>query len=135
MLAAQTQIRVRYGETDKMGVVYHGNYALYFEIGRTEALRQIGITYNSLEQDGVMMPVVELSTKFIKPAKYDDLLTVKTIFKSMPTVKSVICYEVYNQHNDLVCTGESTLVFVKMATNKICKCPELLANKFSPHFT
>lgn len=134
MLVTETNIRVRYGETDKMGVVYHGNYALYFEIGRTEALRDIGITYRSLEENGVMMPVVNLNINYKRPAKYDNLLTVKTYFKSMPTVKAVIEYELYNEDAELLSTGETTLVFVDMNTNKVTRCPEMLAAKFAPYF-
>lgn len=134
MLIASSKIRVRYGETDQMGVVYHGNYALYFEIARTEALRQVGITYKNIEANGVMMPVVNLTMNYKKPAKYDDELTVKAIFRSMPTVKSVIEYEVWNDAEELLCTGETTLVFVDMQTNKVTRCPEALAGKFAPFF-
>jgi len=134
MFVAQTQIRVRYGETDQMGVVYHGNYALYFEIARTEALRQIDVTYRGLEESGIMMPVVNLNVNFKKSAKYDDLLTIKAFFKTMPTVKTIIDYEVYNEVNDLLCTGQTTLVFMDMKTNKITRCPQVLIEKFSPYF-
>lgn len=134
MLVASTKIRVRYGETDQMGVVYHGNYALYLEMARTEALRQIGITYKSIEESGVMMPVVNLTINYKKPARYDDELTVKAIFRSMPTVKSVIEYEIWNEASELLGTGETTLVFVDMKTNKVTRCPEALADKFAPFF-
>ncbi len=134
MYVAETKIRVRYGETDQMGVVYHGNYALYFEIARTEALRQIDITYKELEQNGVMMPVVNLNINYKRPAKYDDLLTIKAYFRQAPTVKAVIDYEVFNEQQELLSTGESTLVFVDMATNKVTRCPDLLAYKFAPYF-
>ena len=134
MFTSQTQIRVRYGETDQMGVVYHGNYALYFEIARTEALRQIDVTYRSLEESGIMMPVVNLTMNYKKSAKYDDLLTIKAMFKTMPTVKTIIDYEVYNEGNELLCTGQTTLVFVDMKTNKVTRCPQILVDKFSPFF-
>lgn len=134
MYVAETKIRVRYGETDQMGVVYHGNYALYFEIARTEALRQIDITYKELEQNGVMMPVVNLNINYKRPAKYDDLLTIKAYFRQAPTVKAVIDYEVFNEQQELLSTGESTLVFVDMATNKVTRCPDMLAAKFAPYF-
>lgn len=134
MFVAQTQLRVRYGETDQMGVVYHGNYALYFEIARTEALRQIDVTYRGLEESGIMMPVVNLNVNFKKSAKYDDLLTIKAFFKTMPTVKTIIDYEVYNEANELLCTGQTTLVFVDMKKNKITRCPQVLIDKFSPYF-
>ena len=134
MFSAQTQIRVRYGETDQMGVVYHGNYALYFEIARTEALRQIDVTYRSLEESGIMMPVVNLTMNYKKSAKYDDLLTIKAMFKTMPTVKAIIDYEVYNESNEVLCTGQTTLVFVDMQTNKVTRCPQILVDRFAPFF-
>ena len=134
MFIAQTQLRVRYGETDQMGVVYHGNYALYFEIARTEALRQIDVTYRSLEENGIMMPVVNLTVNYKKPAKYDDLLTIKSIFKVMPTVKTIVEYEVYNEADELLCTGQTTLVFVDMKTNKVTRCPPKLIDIFTPFF-
>lgn len=134
MYIAETKLRVRYGETDQMGVVYHGNYALYFEIARTESLRQIDVTYRELEESGIMMPVVNLNINFKKPARYDDLLTIKAIFKTMPTVKSIVDYEVYNEQEELLCTGQTTLVFVDMKTNKVTKCPEMLLAKFATYF-
>ncbi len=134
MYIAETKLRVRYGETDQMGVVYHGNYALYFEIARTESLRQIDVTYRELEESGIMMPVVNLNINFKKPAKYDDLLTIKAIFKTMPTIKSIVDYEVCNEQEELLCTGQTTLVFVDMKTNKVTKCPEMLLAKFATYF-
>lgn len=135
MYIAETRIRVRYGETDQMGVVYHGNYALYYEIGRTEALREIGITYLELEQSGIMMPVISLKSEFKKPAKYDDELTVRSIFKEMPTVRATITYEILNGKQELVSLGETVLVFVDMKTNRPTRCPQLLADKFKPFFS
>lgn len=134
MYRATTQLRVRYGETDQMGVVYHGNYALYFEIARTESLRQIGVTYLSLEENGVMMPVVNLSMNYKKPAKYDDLLSITALFHTMPTARAVIDYEVHNEAGELLCTGTSTLAFVDMKTNRITRCPDILLEKFAPYF-
>ncbi len=92
----QTQVRVRYSETDQMGVVYHGNYVPYFEIGRVEWLRNLGLSYKIMEQNGVMLPVVTLNMNYKKPARYDDLLTVKTIFKKLSSVKIEFAYEIYN---------------------------------------
>ena len=135
MYSATTTLRVRYGETDQMGVVYHGNYALYFEIARTEALRQIGVTYRGLEENGIMMPVVNLTMNYKKSAKYDDLLTIKATFNTMPTARAVIDYEVTNEQNELLCTGQTTLVFVDMKTNKVARCPGILVEKFAPYFT
>lgn len=135
MMITETTIRVRYGETDQMGVVYHGNYALYFEEARTDALRKINITYKSLEEEGVMMPVVSLNTDFKRPAKYDDLLTIRTTMRELPTAKIVLEYEVLNEANQLLATGNSILVFVDMKTNRPTRCPEHLYLKFSTFFT
>jgi len=92
-----TNVRVRYGETDQMGVVYHGNYASYFEIARTEWLRNLGVTYKELENKGIMLPVISLFFNFIKSAKYDDVLTIIVILKKKPLVKIEFDYEIYNQ--------------------------------------
>jgi len=116
--------RVKYHETDKMQYVHHSNYAKYFETARIEWLRSSGISYKEMEDEGVMLPVVNLNTTFKKPAKYDDLLTVKTGIKQTPNVKIIFTYEVHNQHNELLTTGESTLVFVDMKKNKPMRCPK-----------
>ena len=108
----QLHIRVRYAETDQMGVVYHGNYAPFFEMGRVEWLRNLGLSYKYLEEVGIMLPVVSLTMNYKKPAFYDDLLTVKTIFKKLSSVKIEFDYEVYNEKNELLTTGYSMLVFV-----------------------
>ncbi len=135
MFKSETKLRVRYGETDKMGVVYNGNYALYFEVGRTEALRQIGITYDSIEQSGIMMPVHSMNFVFKKPAVYDEELTVITSFHAMPTVKTQIFYEIKNAQNELVCSGETILVFMDMKSNKPVRCPSYIADAFAVYFT
>ena len=114
----QTQIRVRYSETDQMGVVYHGNYAPYFEIGRVEWLRNKGISYKSMEENGIMLPVVSLTMNYKKSARYDELLTLKTILKKQTTVKIEFEYELYNESGELLTTGSSILVFVDMKTGR-----------------
>lgn len=111
-------VRVRYAETDQMGVVYHGNYAQYFEMGRVEWLRNLGISYKQMEESGVMLPLVSLSMNYKKPARYDDLLTIKTIFKSQTSVKIEFDYEIYNESDELLTTGNSVLVFVDSKTGK-----------------
>ncbi len=112
------QVRVRYAETDQMGVVYHGNYAQYFEMGRVEWLRNLGINYKWMEQNGIMLPVVSLTVNYKKPARYDDELSVKTIFKSQTSVKIEFDYEIYNTKRELLTTGYSVLVFVDMKTGR-----------------
>jgi len=127
----QFQVRVRYAETDQMGVVYHGNYAQYFEMGRVEWLRNMGVSYIWMEENGVMLPVVSLSMNFKKPARYDDLLTVKTILKSQTSVKIEFDYEIYNENDELLTTGYSMLVFVDMKTGKPILPPSYVLEKIA----
>lgn len=124
-----TSFRVRYGETDQMGVVYHGNYAQYFEIGRTEWLRSLGVTYKDMELSGIMMPVISLSSSFKKSALYDDVLTIKTFLKKSPTVKIEFEYEMTNQNDELICFGNTILAFIDMERNKPTRCPKYLLEK------
>lgn len=125
----QLQVRVRYAETDQMGVVYHGNYAQYFEMGRVEWLRNLGVSYKWMEDNGVMLPVVNLSMNYKRPAKYDDLLTVKTILKSQTGVKIEFDYEIYNEKNELLTTGYSMLVFVDMKSGRPVNPPIYVTEK------
>ena len=111
-------VRVRYAETDQMGVVYHGNYAPYFEMGRVEWLRDLGLSYKVMEEQGVMLPVVSLTMNYKRPARYDDNLKVRTIFKSLNGVKIEFDYEIYNEKEELLTFGYSMLVFVDMKTGK-----------------
>ena len=119
-------IRVRYSETDQMGVVYHGNYPQYFEMGRVEWLRTLGISYKWMEENGIMLPVVSLSMNYKKSARYDDLLTVKTIMKKLSTVKIEFDYEIHNEQNELLTTGNSILVFVDMKTGRPTQVPDYI---------
>ena len=122
----QTQIRVRYSETDQMRVVYHGNYAQYFEIGRVEWLRNKGISYKWMEENGIMLPVVSLTMNYKRPARYDELLTLRTILKSRTFVKIEFDYELYNESDELLTTGNSVLVFVDMKTGKPISPPKFI---------
>lgn len=122
-------VRVRYSETDQMGVVYHGNYAQYFEMGRVEWLRNLGISYKWMEENGVMLPVVSLELNYKKPARYDDILRIKTKLKSQSTVKIEFDYEIYNEQNQLLTTGYSMLVFVDMKTGRPIVPPKYLSDK------
>lgn len=119
----QIQTRVRYAETDQMGVVYHGNYAQYFEMGRVEWLRNLGVSYKWMEENGIMLPVVSLTMNYKKPARYDELLTIKTIFKSLSSVKIEFEYELYNEKDELLTTGSSILVFVDMKSGRPVNAP------------
>ena len=122
----QIQIRVRYSETDQMRVVYHGNYAQYFEVGRVEWLRNKGVSYKWMEENGIMLPVVSLSINYKKPARYDELLTLKTILKKQSSVKIEFDYELYNEQEELLTTGTSILVFVDMKTGRPIAPPTYL---------
>ncbi|MBU2996015.1 acyl-CoA thioesterase [Cellulophaga baltica] len=115
--------RVRYGETDQMGVVYHGNYAQYLEMGRIEWLRNKGISYKKLEENGTILPVISLSVKFKKSALYDDMITVETILKKTPTVKIEFDYVIYNEKGDVLATANTVLAFVDVRKNRPIKCP------------
>ena len=126
MISDKIQFRVRYGETDQMSYVYHGNYASYFEMGRTEWLRKLGISYKNMEEDGVMLPVISLNTNYIKPAKYDDILTLKTTLIKRPSAKIEFEFEIHNENNELLTTARATLVFVNMETNKPTRAPKYI---------
>lgn len=134
MFTFETKIRVRYAETDQMGYVYYGNYATFFEVARVEMLRSIGQAYNDLEKQGVMMPVTELFTKYIRPAHYDDLLTVKVVIKELPSVKIRFDYEIYNESEELINFGHTQLVFVDMERNRPCMAPEGFLSKIKTYF-
>jgi len=128
----EIEIRVRYGETDQMGFVYYGNYALYFEQARTEMLRNVGFTYKGMEEMGIMLPVVQMNTRFKLSAKYDDLITIKSYLKEKPNRKIVYFHEVYNEEKILLNKSEITLVFMNTG-GKVISCPEDIAdalNKF-----
>ena len=129
------QYRVRYADTDQMGYVYYGNYARLYEIGRVEALRSLGFSYKEMEDSGVMMPVYENTSKFIAPALYDDLLTIRTTIKNLPAARVVFFYEILNSKGTLVHKGETTLVFVKMENNRLTTAPKELLDRLSTFFT
>jgi len=122
----QIQIRVRYSETDQMRVVYHGNYAQYFEIGRVEWLRNKGISYKWMEENGIMLPVVSLNINYKKPARYDELLTLKTVLLNKTSVKIEFGYELFNESKELLTTANSILVFVDMKTGRPIAPPQYI---------
>ena len=131
MLSHTSSFRIRYGETDQMGVVYHGNYAQYFEIGRTEWLRSLNVTYKDMEKSGVMLPVISLSSTFKKSAFYDEVLTIKTILKKRPSVKIEFDFEITNEQNELVTLGNAVLAFINMETKKPMRCPDYILEKLN----
>ena len=122
----EIKVRVRYSETDQMGVVYHGNYAQYFEMGRVDWLRNMGISYKWMEENGIMLPVVSLTMNYKKPARYDDELTIKTTMIRLSAVKIEFDYEIHNEKNELLTTGYSVLVFVDMKTGRPTSPPNYI---------
>ncbi len=134
MYSHETLIRVRYGETDQMGYVYYGNYAQFYEVGRVEMLRSLGLSYKSFEQDGIMMPVLELNCRYLRPARYDDLIRVVTTLKEIPRMRIRFEYELYDADDTLLNTGATVLVFVNMKSLKPCLPPAELLKKLQSYF-
>jgi acyl-CoA thioester hydrolase len=135
MIQHETKLRVRDGETDQMGYLYYGNYAQYYEIGRVEALRSLGVIYSELEKKhGIMLPVYEVHSKFISPAYYDQEIRQLTEIRSMPTAKIQFFHQLYNPNDDLIHVGEVTLVFFKAQTKRPIKMPSFIENALSPYF-
>lgn len=122
-------VKVRYGETDKMGVVYHGNYPQYLEIARIEWLESLGISYKMMEEQGVMLPVYNLNIRYKKSAQFDDVLTIVTTLRNIPTVRIVFDYKIYNQHQELITEASSELIFVNTKSNRPTRCPEYVLHK------
>jgi acyl-CoA thioester hydrolase len=129
MFFDEITIRVRYGETDQMGVVHHGNYALYLEMGRTEWMRKKGISYKQMEDNGVMLPVISMSLKFKKSALYDEVIKVKTTLVKLPSVKIEFDYEIYNESGDILVSANTVLAFIDMKTKRPIKCPDYILEK------
>ena len=119
----QTTVRVRYGETDQMGYCYYGNYALYLEVGRVEAMRQVGMSYRDLEEQGVMLPVANLEIRYLKPALYDDLLTVITRITEVSGAKLYFEYEIHKEGVGLLIEAKTLLIFVDKETMRPTKPP------------
>jgi acyl-CoA thioester hydrolase len=135
MFITETFIRVRYAETDQMNVVYYGNYAQYFEVARAESIRNLGLTYKEIEAFGVIMPVVEMQIKYLRPAHYDDLLTIKTILRELTTDHRIIFeHEVYNAEKKLLTQGKVILYFVKMGSFEKTTMPETMRRILLPFF-
>ena len=126
---------MHYALTDQMGVVYYGNYAQFYEIGRTEAIRQLGFTYKDIEAMGIIMPVVEMNSKFLRPAKYDDLITVKTTLRELPTGHAInFFFEIFNENDKLLNAGNVVLYFMEAVTMKRTKMPTELEEKLKGYF-
>ncbi len=135
MFVSNIKVRVRYAETDQMGVVYHSNFFLYYEVARAESIRQLGFTYADMEKMGVIMPVVEVQSRFLRPALYDDLLTIKSILKELPVHHKIeFHHEVFNEKEELLATGRIVLYFMEAKTMKRTTMPEQLLKKLHPYF-
>jgi len=136
MYESITQIRVRYAETDQMNVVYYGNYAQYFEVGRVESIRQLGIVYKDIEASGVIMPVVEMHVRYLRSATYDDLLTVKTTLRELPENYRIEFFQdVYNEQGKLLAAGRVVLYFLEARTKSKTNIPATLKEKLLPFFS
>ncbi|HNR17166.1 MAG TPA: thioesterase family protein [Chitinophagaceae bacterium] len=136
MFTTDTQVRVRYAETDQMGVVYHSNYFPYFESARAESIRQLGFTYADMEKMGVIMPVVDVHCRYLRPAKYDDLLTIKTMLKELPAHHKIeFHHEVFNEENELLAIGKIILYFMEAKTMKKTTMPGQLLAKLQFYFS
>ncbi|MBI1343364.1 MAG: YbgC/FadM family acyl-CoA thioesterase [Terrimonas sp.] len=135
MFISSTTIRVRYAETDQMGVVYHGNYFAWFEYARAEAIREMGLTYADMEKMGIIMPVIDVHARFLRPARYDELVTVKTMLKELPLHHKIeFHHEVYNEKEQLLTTGRIILYFMDKTTGHRSTMPESLRQQLEKYF-
>jgi acyl-CoA thioester hydrolase len=134
MISCDVKVRVRYGETDRMGYSYYGNYPLYYEVGRTELLRMLGLTYKELEDSGILLPVMDMHVEYINPALYDELITVRTTIKEKPGIKILFFYEIFNSKNELINKATTTLVFVKAENRRPCRPPQIFTEKINGYF-
>ena len=134
MFKSETKIRVRYAETDQMGYCYYGNYAQYFEVARVEALRSLGVTYKTMEENGIWLPVVDFSIKYLRPAYYDEELTILTNVVKEPTIRIFFTYETYNEKKEKINFGETSLVFLDKKLKKPVNCPKNLREKLKKYF-
>lgn len=126
MIHSTHSLRVRYAETDPMKYVYYGNYATYFELGRVELFRSIGISYDEIENNGIWLPVSDYKIKYLKPALYDQKLEIHTFMRKIPGVRIEFEYEIYNEERIKITEASTTLFFLNAKTNKVMKCPDFL---------
>ena len=126
MIHTTHSLRVRYGETDPMKYVYYGNYAEYLEVARVELFRELGIPYDEIENQGILLPVSEFSIKYLKPGLYDEILEIHTYIKKLPGVRIEFEYEIYNSSKEKITEAKTTLFFLDAKKNKVIKCPDFL---------
>ena len=134
MISHDTQVRVLYRDTDKMGVVYHANYIVYYEAARNEMFRSIGLPYTELEAMNIIMPIVEVESKYKAPAYYDDLLTVRATIKELPEVRAIVEYEIFNEAGTLINTGKTVLGYVNTERMRPCRAPQKFINELQKYF-
>ncbi len=135
MFTSETQIRIHYALTDQMGVVYYGNYAQFYEIGRTESIRELGFTYKEIEAMGIFLAVTDMHIRFLRPAKYDDVITVKTTLTEIPEHHKIVFHgEIFNVEKQLLNTGVVTLYFVDSKSMKRVNMPKELKEKLEKYF-
>jgi acyl-CoA thioester hydrolase len=135
MYQSETTVRVRYGETDQMGYVYYGYYAMYYEVARVEALRKLGLTYREIEAMGIIMPVLENHSKYLTAGKYDEQLRIVTTIKEKPSVRISFHYDIYNEENKLIHQGQTMLAFVDQKSGRPCRPPQAMMDVLAPFFT
>jgi acyl-CoA thioester hydrolase len=134
MYRSETTVRVRYGETDQMGYVYYGIYAMYYEVARVESLRQLGLTYKEIEAMGIIMPVLENRSKFLAPGRYDEVLRIVTTLREKPSVRIKFEYDIFNSENTLIHRGETSLAFIDKLTNRPRRPPDAMQKVLEPFF-
>ncbi|MCL2042107.1 MAG: acyl-CoA thioesterase [Bacteroidales bacterium] len=134
MIVHETELRVQYYETDQMGVVHHSNYIRYFEVGRTELIRRLGMSYRELEDSGTVMPITNVEVRYFYPARYDEMIRIKIVVKEMPKVRMVFHYEIYNETGKLLADGSTTLAFLNKETGRPQRTPEVMVRLLSGYF-
>ena len=134
MITNQIEIRVRYGETDRMGYLHHGNYALYFEEGRTELLRDLGSSYREMEDAGLMLPVASLTVEYLQPAHYDDVVTVTTSLRDLPRSRLTFHYEAAREDGSLIARGQTVHAFLDRATRRPRRAPQDFLSLLQKHW-
>jgi acyl-CoA thioester hydrolase len=134
MFCSETMIRVRYGETDRMGYLYYGHYPEYFEVSRTDMIRSLGLSYKGIEDRGIIMPVRSLKVDYRIPAQYDEMLRVKSCLSKLPEIKLDIDYEIFNQQDKLICTGNTVLAFVDAKSRRPRRAPDFFLEAVRKYF-
>lgn len=134
MYTHEYKVRIRYADTDQMGYVYYGKYATFYEIGRVEAMRALGFSYKKLEEEGIMMPVLVNHSQYLQPALYDEVITIKTSIKSIPSVRIQFDYQIYNKAEVLIHEGYTQLVFIRQVSGKPCRVPSKIIELLSPYY-